>query len=143
MFTTETYRTIKVARKELREWGIFWAKAEGLSTGSVAWMVEPSKKDKSNAKFYGRRKIEQGDDRFCAARGVEIPVGARCTETRITAFNIEKEIFVPWHLQGLSDFVDSLDDKLRLPLRKKYIEKEKLLETYWLDRAELAVMNRK
>lgn len=142
MLTTKTHRTIREARRELRDWGRFWQRYESHGKCGPSWFLEPSKKDKSNAEYYRRRSYVKGDDRFCAARGAEFPFDATCTATRGTSFEVEREIFVPWRLQGINDFIDSLDSKLSMPLKNKYINEHTLAETYWLDRAEIAVMNR-
>lgn len=140
----DTYhRTIKEARAELRDWGKFWAKQYGLS-GSGSVMNEfirsqrrrlPSAKRKY--KFRGKGQIRSN-----ACRGIDIPVEANCTPTRTVTTDHQKEVFVPWWLQGLDDFIESLQEECRSALRTKYIEKSNSADGYWLDTAERLVMNR-
>jgi hypothetical protein len=140
--TTHNYRTIKDAQSELRDWGRFWKRYTNESGGSLMFAFMQSQK--SSTKYHKRKTYSAGDDRSNRLQGVDYPVDARCSETRSTKPDGEKEIFVPWHLQSLDDFIESLDPKLKNPLKEHYINDmpRNKTETYWLDRAENAVMLR-
>lgn len=142
MLTTETYRTIREARKELREWGRFWQRYEQSGGGSL--MFAFMQNQKSSTKYHRRKpkNTKKGEDRFLRVQGIEYPVDARCTESRTPIPESSKDVFVPWSLQGLDDFIQSLDARLSEPLKRKYIIEEDA-EGLWLDRAENAVMLRK
>jgi hypothetical protein len=90
-----------------------------------------------------KRKRPQDEVYSNPARGAEVQVSARCSPTRGMRVPTSEDIFVPWSLQGLNDFIESLDSKLSTPLRMFYREeRQEEAKGMWLDRAENAVMLR-
>lgn len=137
-------RTIKQARSELRAWGRFWQRygTEITSGGSIfANMMQRCQR--SNSKYHSRRRVGKSDVRSNMAHGVTRPVTANCTPTHSSTAFHEKEVFVPWSLQGIDDFIESLQDECKNALKRKYIEQEDNFRSVWLDRAEKLVMFRR
>lgn len=91
-----------------------------------------------------RRKTKhtkKGQCRHLKLRGIEIPFDATARSSRASFPDAAKDIFVPFSLQPLDDFIESLQDECRGALRAKYITGE-AVNNHWLERAEHLVMLR-
>lgn len=136
-------RTIKHARSELRAWGRFWQRyGTEITSGGSIFSNMMQRSQRSNSKYHSRRRVDKEDIRANMVNGLSRPVTASCTPTHSSIAFHEKEVFVPWSLQGIDDFIESLQDQCKSALKRKYIEEEKNFTSIWLDRAEKLVMFR-
>lgn len=143
MYEEKTTRTIKQARDELREWGRFWQRyGTEVSSGGSLFAAMMQRYQKSNTKYHRRKSVDKGDVRAQKLEGVIRPTSADCTPTRSSVAYHEKEVFVPWSLQGLDDFIASMQIECSEALKKRYIEDDRNFRSIWLDRAEKLVMFR-
>lgn len=143
MQNNSSTRTIKQARSELREWGRFWQRyGTEVSSGGSLFAAMMQRYQKSDPKYHSRQRVKKGDIRDDMLEGLQRPVSASCTATRTSVAYYEREVFVPWGLQGIDDFITSLQTECSEALKKKYIHDDKEYRSIWLDRAEKLVMYR-
>lgn len=132
-------RTIQETRSDLKRWGQFWRRYnEGGARGVTDKFIESQR---SATRRHRRKPVPMDDIRSNAARGVERPYSATCQPTYSAAVAQKKDVFVPWSLQPLDDFIESLQMECRVALKDKYINGEDV-RGVWIDRAEKLVMYR-
>ncbi len=143
MLDSKASRTIKETRAELREWGRFWQRyGTEISSGGSLFAAFVTRMQKSNPKFHRRARVGQKDFRAQKLEGVERPVTATCSPTHSPILPQNKEVFVPWSLQGIDDFIESMQTECSEALKQRYIKDDRNFRSIWLDRAEKLVMYR-
>lgn len=142
MHKDQPARTIKQTRSELRKWGRFWQRyGTEVSSGGSLFAAMMQRFQKSDSKYHRRRRVKKDDIRSNMPEGTVRPVSADCSPSRTSVAYYEREVFVPWSLQGLDDFIESMQPECSDALRRRYVEEEDV-RGVWLDRAEKLVMFR-
>ena len=98
---------------------------------------------RSNSKYHTRRRVAKDDERANMPNGVNRPVTAHGVPTMSSVAFHDREVFVPWSLREIDDFIESMQRECKEALRKRYIEDERKIRSIWVDRAEKLVMCRK
>lgn len=143
MQSSEKTRTIQDARSELKKWGKYWREyGTSISSGGSLFASIVLRSQRSNSKYHTRRRVGKCDERANMPDGLTRPVSAHCLPTQSSVAYHDKEVFVPWSIRDLDEFVETMQKECRSALRKRYIENQKNYRTIWLDRAEKLVMLR-
>lgn len=140
------HRTIKVTRKELKAWGLFWSRA-GLHSSTPGLMAVFIDSQKS-ATVKHRRKIKnrsKGQDRHAMCRGAFVSHEATATETRSgKRRDLADDMFGPLNhdINELDKFINTLRPECKKALADKYIRRVLITSEFWLTKGEQAVMLR-
>jgi hypothetical protein len=122
------HKTIKSTRKELREWGRYWAGLGSAcnSKSSMAAFIEAQL----------TATVKTGQTRR---------IGVKATQTRSgRQRDLSDQLLssIPYHVNDLDRFINKLRPEIKLALAGHYIKGKQNIEKYWLVAGEQAVMAR-